>query len=92
MAWRMGRLVALVLMSPLIVTSSAVAQGTVSATLSVVAAPVERVAAGGSGAERGVDGMNLAGLDLQRDHTSDPAVFNNQGKDVPFFINKDIIL
>jgi hypothetical protein len=60
MAWRMGSMVALVLMSPLIVTSSAVAQGAVSATLSVVATPVERFAAGGNGAEPGVSGMNLA--------------------------------
>lgn len=60
MAWRMGSMVALVLMSPLIVTSVAVVQGAVSATLSVVAAPVERVAAGGSGAQPGVNGMNLA--------------------------------
>jgi hypothetical protein len=60
MAWRMGSMVALVLMTSLIVTSSAVAQGAVSATLSVMAAPVERIAAGGSGAERGVSGMNLA--------------------------------
>ena len=60
MAWRMRSMVALVLMSPLIVTSAAVAQGAVSATLSVVAAPVERIAPGGNGPERGVSGMNLA--------------------------------
>jgi hypothetical protein len=59
MAWRMGSAVAVVLMSLLIVTSAAVAQGAVSATLSVVAAPVERIAAGGNGAEPGVNGMNL---------------------------------
>ncbi len=60
MAWRMASMVALVLMSPLVVSSAAVAQGAVSATLSVVAAPVERIAAGGDDAEPGVNGMNLA--------------------------------
>ncbi len=60
MAWRMGSVAALVLMSPLIVTSSAVAQGAVSATLSVVAAPVKRIAAGGNGPAPAVNGMNLA--------------------------------
>ncbi len=60
MRWRRQSVVAMVLMAPLIVPSLATAQGAVTATLSVLAAPVERLAGGAGAAEPGVSGMNLA--------------------------------
>ncbi len=50
---------AMVLMTPLIVPSLAVAQGAVTATLSVLTAPVERIASEAGTPEPGISGMNL---------------------------------
>jgi hypothetical protein len=51
----------MVLVAPLIVPAPATAaQGAVAATLSVLAAPVERIAGDAGAAEPGVSGMNLA--------------------------------
>ena len=63
MVWRMGKLavamlITLVTLVALPVTSPA--QTGAAATLSVLAPPVERVAAGAAGTSAGVDGMNLA--------------------------------
>jgi hypothetical protein len=51
---------AMVLMTPLIVPSLAMAQGAVTATLSVLAAPVERIAGDTGAPQPGVSGMDLA--------------------------------
>ena len=59
MTWRAGCVVAVVA-GALGLPSAASAQTEVAATLSVLAAPVERIPAGGSVAEPGVNGMNLA--------------------------------
>jgi hypothetical protein len=50
---------ALVLMTPLLVPSLAMAQGAVTATLSVLTAPVERIASNAGAPEPGISGMNL---------------------------------
>lgn len=59
MTWRAWCVVAVVA-GALGLPSAASAQTEVAATLSVLAAPVERIPAGGSVAEPGVNGMNLA--------------------------------
>jgi hypothetical protein len=59
MSWRKQSVVAMLLMTPLIVPGLAQAQGAVSATLSVLAGPVERVAADAAAPEPGVSGMDL---------------------------------
>lgn len=51
---------ALVLMTPLLLPSLAMAQGAVTATLSVLTAPVDRIAADSGAPEPGLSGMNLA--------------------------------
>jgi ferric-dicitrate binding protein FerR (iron transport regulator) len=60
MARRGWSVAAVALISSLIAPSAATAEVSVAATLSVLAAPVERIAAGGSVAEPGVTGMDLA--------------------------------
>jgi hypothetical protein len=60
MKWYSPSAVAMALMLPLIVPASAAAQGAVTATLSVLAAPVERLPADAGAPETGVSGMNLA--------------------------------
>lgn len=60
MGWLRRSVMAMVLMAPLSVPSLAMAQGAVTATLSVLAVPVERVAADAGTVEAGVSGMNLA--------------------------------
>lgn len=60
MMWTRQSVMAMVLMTPLIIPSLAMAQGAVTATLSVLAAPVERVANEPGAPEPGVSGMNLA--------------------------------
>jgi hypothetical protein len=59
MAWRGWSVAAVASIRSLIAPSAATAEVSVAATLSVLAAPVERIAAGG-GAEPGVTGMDLA--------------------------------
>jgi len=58
--------VAMVLMVPLIIPSPAPAQGAVTATLSVLAAPVERIGGDAGAPEPGISGMNLAEGDRVR--------------------------
>lgn len=61
MTWHRQIPMVMVLMMLLLVPSLAAAQGAVTATLSVLAEPVERIAADAGGApEPGVSGMNLA--------------------------------
>jgi FecR protein len=60
MRWHRQSVVAMVLMASLIVPSRAMAQGAVTATLSVLAAPVERIAGDAGLPEPGISGMNLA--------------------------------
>lgn len=52
--------IAMVVMTPLLIPSLAMAQGAVTATLSVLTAPVERVAGDAGAPEPGITGMNLA--------------------------------
>lgn len=59
MKWHRQSVMAMVLMTPLIVPSLVAAQGAVTATLSVLAEPVERIAPDAGGPEPGVSGMNL---------------------------------
>lgn len=58
MRWPRPSVVAMMMMTPLLVPSMAMAQGAVTATLSVLAEPVERIAA--STPEMGWSGMDLA--------------------------------
>ena len=60
MKWHRRNMIAMVLMTPLIVPSLAMAQGAVSATLSVLTAPVERIGGAAGAPEPGITGMNLA--------------------------------
>lgn len=60
MRWHRQTVMALVLMTPLLVPSLATAQGAVTATLSVLTAPVERIASEAGAPEPGISGMNLA--------------------------------
>ncbi|MEX2224636.1 MAG: FecR domain-containing protein [Candidatus Rokuibacteriota bacterium] len=60
MKWLKQSVVAMMLTAPLLAPSLAAAQGAVTATLSVLTAPVERIAADARGPEAGVSGMNLA--------------------------------
>jgi hypothetical protein len=60
MKWHRGGVVAMALMTPLLIPSLAMAQGAVTATLSVLTAPVERIVGDAGVAEPGVTGMNLA--------------------------------
>ena len=60
MRWYSLSAVAMALMLPLTVPAVATAQGAVTATLSVLTAPVERLAADTGAPETGVSGMNLA--------------------------------
>jgi len=59
MRWHRQTVMALVLMTPLLVPSLAMAQGAVTATLSVLAAPVERIPSEAGVPEPGISGMNL---------------------------------
>jgi len=59
MRWNRQSVMAMVLVTPLIVPSLAMAQGAVTATLSVLAAPVERIAGDAGAPEPGISGMNL---------------------------------
>ncbi len=59
MKWTRQSVMAMVLMTPLIIPSLAMGQGAVTATLSVLAAPVERVANEAGTPEPGISGMNL---------------------------------
>jgi len=59
MRWNRRSAMAMVLMTPLIIPSLAMAQGAVTATLSVLAAPVERIASEAGAPEPGISGMNL---------------------------------
>ncbi|HSL48277.1 MAG TPA: FecR domain-containing protein [Candidatus Deferrimicrobiaceae bacterium] len=60
MRWHRQSVMAMVLMTPLIVPSLAMAEGAVTATLSVLAAPVERIAGDTGAPQPGVSGMDLA--------------------------------
>ena len=60
MRWTRQSVMAMVLMTPLIIPSLAMAQGAVTATLSVLTAPVERIGSEGGSPEPGISGMNLA--------------------------------
>jgi len=60
MRWHRQSMAAIVLMAPLLAPSLASAQGAVTATLSVLAAPVERIAGEAATPEPGISGMNLA--------------------------------
>ena len=60
MKWHRRNMIAMVLMTPLIIPSLAMAQGAVSATLSVLTAPVERIGGAAGAPEPGITGMNLA--------------------------------
>lgn len=60
MKWHRHTVVAMALMTPLLIPSLAMAQGAVTATLSVLTAPVERIVGDAGAAEPGVTGMNLA--------------------------------
>jgi len=60
MRWHRPSVVAMVLMAPFLLPSLATAQGAVTATLSVLTAPVERIAGEAGATEPGVTGMNLA--------------------------------
>jgi len=66
MRWHRQSVAAMILMTPLIVPTLAMAQGAVTATLSVLAAPVERIAADAGAPEPGLSGMNLAEGDRVR--------------------------
>ena len=54
MKWHRRNMIAMVLMAPLIVPSLAIAQGAVSATLSVLTAPVERIGGTAGAPEPGI--------------------------------------
>ena len=60
MTWHRQSVMAMVLMTPLLIPSPGMAQGAVTATLSVLTAPVERVGGEAGAPEPGVTGMNLA--------------------------------
>ena len=60
MRWHRRNMIAMALMTPLLVPSLAMAQGAVTATLSVLTAPVERIAGNAGTPEPGITGMNLA--------------------------------
>jgi hypothetical protein len=60
MKWHRRSVVAMVMLTPLLIPSLAMAQGAVTATLSVLTAPVERIAGNAGAPEPGVTGMNLA--------------------------------
>jgi len=60
MRWRGGSAVAAALLIVFGSSSMAAAEAPVAATLTVLAEPAERIAAGGRGAEPGVTGMDLA--------------------------------
>src|SRR5258705_6870953 len=60
MKWHRRNMIAMVLMTPLLVPSLAMAQGAVSATLSVLTAAVERIGGAAGAPEPGITGMNLA--------------------------------
>jgi hypothetical protein len=60
MTWLRRSVMAMILMAPLIAPALAAAQGAVTATLSVLAEPVERIPAEAGAPEPGVSGMNLA--------------------------------
>lgn len=60
MRWHRHGVVAMVLMAPLLVPPPAPGQGAVTATLSVLTAPVERIAGAAGAPEPGISGMNLA--------------------------------
>lgn len=66
MTWHRQSVMAMVLMTPLLIPSSGMAQGAVTATLSVLTAPVERVGGDANAPEPGVTGMNLAAGDRIR--------------------------
>ena len=59
MRWHRQTVMAMVLLTPLLVPSLAMAQGAVTATLSVLTAPVERIASGAGAPEPAISGMNL---------------------------------
>ncbi len=60
MAWRVWSVMAMVVCSGFLSPTAASAQGAVVGTLSVLAAPVDRVPSGGVTAEPGASGTNLA--------------------------------
>jgi uncharacterized protein (DUF736 family) len=60
MKWQPRNVLAMLLMTPLLIPAPAMAQGAVTATLSVLAAPVERIAGDAGAPEPGTTGMNLA--------------------------------
>jgi hypothetical protein len=60
MKWHPRSMIAMVLMTPLLIPSLAPAQGAVTATLSVLTAPVERIGGDARAREPGTTGMNLA--------------------------------
>ncbi|HSB42331.1 MAG TPA: hypothetical protein VLK28_10900 [Methylomirabilota bacterium] len=66
MRWHSPSLAVMALIVPLIAPAAATAQGAVTATLSVLAPPVERLAADAGAPEVGVSGMNLAEGDRVR--------------------------
>ncbi len=66
MKWHRQGVMAMILMTPLLIPSLGIAQGAVTATLSVLTAPVERVGSDAGAPEPGVSGMNLAAGDRIR--------------------------
>jgi uncharacterized protein (DUF736 family) len=60
MSWYPASVMATILMAPLLLPGASMAQGAVTATLSVLAAPVERIAGDAGAPEPGVSGMDLA--------------------------------
>ena len=59
MVWRTGVAAGLVVLSVMAAPTTAAAQGAVTATLSVLSEPVDRIPAGAAAAEPGFNGMNL---------------------------------
>ena len=60
MTWHRRNWLAMALMAPLLIPSLATAQGAVTATLSVLTAPVDRIPGDAGAPESGTSGMNLA--------------------------------
>ena len=74
MKWHQRNMITMVLMSPLLVPSLVSAQGAVTATLSVLTAPVERVGSAAGAPEPGISGMNLTEGDRIRTGTGGAAL------------------
>jgi FecR-like protein len=91
MKWHRHSLVAMALMAPLLVPSLAMAQGAVTATLSVLTAPVERIVGDAGAAEPGVTGMDLAEGDRIRTGTGGVALITFlDGSTVTLFSDTEV--